>query len=286
MRRKKIPNLLAVLIIIIGIIAFGIFLAAFVSTSVTRFSNNLPTYQTQLSEKTDTFLSWLNAKGIDVSDELINEYLNPGVAMGVVANGLSGLRLVLTNAFMILLTISFILLEASGFPKKIYAAMKYPEESLANFSKIMDNVNRYLAIKTLTSLFTGIAVGIILWIIGLDFALLWGLLAYMLNYIPSIGSVIAAIPAVLLAIIQLGPGPAALIALAYLIINLVFGSIIEPRIMGRGLGLSTLVVFLSLVFWGWVLGPVGMLFSVLLTMIIKLALENNEDTRWIAILLG
>jgi predicted PurR-regulated permease PerM len=98
--------------------------------------------------------------------------------------------------------------------------------------------------------------------------------------------VIAALPAVLLATIQLGLGPATFIALGFLVINIVIGSIIEPRIMGKGLGLSTLVVFLSLVFWGWVLGPVGMLFSVLLTMIVKLALENNEDTRWIAILLG
>ena len=108
----------------------------------------------------------------------------------------------------------------------------------------------------------------------------------MLNYVPNIGSIIAAIPAVLLSFIQLDMVHALFAALGYAVVNVVIGSIIEPRVMGRGMGLSTLVVFLSLVFWGWVLGPVGMLLSVPLTMILKIALEHNEDTQWIAVLLG
>jgi predicted PurR-regulated permease PerM len=141
-------------------------------------------------------------------------------------------------------------------------------------------------LKTIFSLATGVAIWIWLAIIGVDFALLWGLVAFLLNYVPSIGSIIAAIPAILLALIQLGVGPAVLAGLGYVVVNVVFGSILEPRFMGRGLGLSTLVVFLSLVFWGWILGPVGMVLSVPLTMIVKIAMESNEDTRWIAVMLG
>jgi predicted PurR-regulated permease PerM len=111
-------------------------------------------------------------------------------------------------------------------------------------------------------------------------------LAFLLNFVPSIGSIIAAVPAILLALIQLGSGTALMAGLGYLVVNIVIGSIIEPRIMGRGLGLSTLVVFLSLVFWGWVLGPVGMLLSVPLTMTLKIALDSREDTQWIGVLLG
>ena len=118
-----------------------------------------------------------------------------------------------------------------------------------------------------------------------DFPLLWGLLAFLLNYIPSIGSVISALPAVLLAVIQLGFGPAVLLAMGYLVINLILGNIVEPRFIGHKLGLSTLAIFVSLGFWGWVLGPIGMLLSVPLTIMIKIVLEGNEDTRWISILL-
>jgi predicted PurR-regulated permease PerM len=202
------------------------------------------------------------------------------------ANTLAGLSGLLTNVFMILLTVIFILLEASGFPQKLRTALGDPEESLGQFKSITESVNRYLAMKTIFSLATGVAVAIWLAILGVDFALLWGLVAFLLNYVPNIGSIIAAIPAVLLALIQLGVGPALLACLGYVVVNVVFGSILEPKFMGRGLGLSALVVFLSLVFWGWVLGPVGMVLSVPLTMIVKVALESHEDTQWIAVMLG
>ena len=121
---------------------------------------------------------------------------------------------------------------------------------------------------------------------GVDYPMLRGLLAFLPSYVPNIGSIIAAVPAVLFVAVQLGPGAALWSAAGYLVVNVVVDSIIEPRFMGRGLGLSALVVFLSLVFWGWVLGPVGMFLSVPLTMMIKIALDSRPDTHWIAVLLG
>jgi predicted PurR-regulated permease PerM len=143
-----------------------------------------------------------------------------------------------------------------------------------------------MAIQTVISLATGACVAIFLTIMGVDYPLLWGVLAFLLNYIPNIGSIMAALPPVLLTIIQFGLGRAVGVAIGYLVINMTIGNVISPHLMGRGLGLSTLVVFLSLIFWGWILGPVGMLLSVPLTMTVKIALESSEDTRWIAILLG
>jgi predicted PurR-regulated permease PerM len=143
-----------------------------------------------------------------------------------------------------------------------------------------------MAIKTMISLVTGVIVTLMLLIIGVDYPLLWGLLAFVLNFVPNIGSIIAAVPAVLLAIIQLGGFYALITAPGCVVLNLFMGNVIEPRFMGRGLGLSTLVVFLSLLFWGWLLGPVGMLLSVPLTITAKIALDSRDDTRWIAILLG
>jgi predicted PurR-regulated permease PerM len=178
------------------------------------------------------------------------------------------------------------LLEATSIPAKLRFIVGEKDSSMAPFEKFIGNVNNYMAIKTLVSLASGICVAVWVFILGVDFPVLWGLLAFALNYVPNIGSIIAAIPPVLLAIIQFGFFKALMVAVGFLVINLIIGSIIEPRFMGRGLGLSTLVVFLSLLFWGWVLGPVGMLLSVPLTITAKIALDSRDETRWLAVLLG
>ena len=286
MQRKGVPNALAVLSIVVGIIVVGLLLATFAGTSVNNFSQSLPGYEKRLREMTSLVVSWLNHVGLEVSGPVLTDYLNAGKAMKMAANTLAGLSGLLTNVFMILLTVSFILLEASGLPRKLSAALSDPDGSMAQFKDFTESLNRYLALKTLFSAATGMAIGVWLAVLGVDFALLWALMAFLLNYVPNIGSIIAAVPAVLLALIQLGPGPEFFAALGYVVVNVVFGSILEPRFMGRGLGLSTLVVFLSLVFWGWVLGPVGMILSVPLTMIVRIGLQSHEDTRWIAVMLG
>ena len=187
--------------------------------------------------------------------------------------------------FFILLIVIFILLEASGFPQKLQDAFPDHERTMGPFRTFMEGVNRYFALKTVFSLVTGNTVWLWLAVLGVDFAPTWGMIAFFLNFVPNIGSIIAAIPAVLLALIQLGVPSALLACLGYALVNIVVGNILEPKFMGRGLGLSTLVVFISLVFWGWVLGPIGMVLSIPLTMIVKIALATDEDTLWIAILL-
>ena len=286
MQRKRIPKVLAVLVIFVAIVGIGWLLLIFVSSSLNGFSKALPAYQKGLAAKTAGLVSWLQGHGVEVSSQIVLDYFNPQKAMNMVAATLAGLRSVLTNFFLILLAVLFILLEASGFPQKLRAALDNPDESLARISKITESVNRYLLMKTLFSLLTGILIWIWLLILGVDFPLLWGLLAFLLNFVPTIGSLIAAIPAILLALIQLGASSALITCLGYLVVNVSIGSIIEPKLVGHGLGLSTLVVFLSLIFWGWVLGPVGMLLSVPLTMTVKIALESDEETHWIGILLG
>ena len=286
MRLKRIPSGLAIVLILVGVVAIITFFGTIMGTSLGGFTQALPQYQQKLTEQTHQAADWLAQHGIEIADEQISEYFNPGRAMRMVANLLAGLSGALTNTFMILLTVVFILLEASGFPVKLKAAFGDQESSTDQLGAITESINRYLGIKTAFSAMTGIVIWVWLRILGVDYPLLWASIAFLLNYVPNIGSIIAAVPAVLLAVVQLGPGSALLTAAGYLAVNTVFGSILEPRFMGKGLGLSTLVVFLSLVFWGWVLGPVGMLLSVPLTMILKIALEANEDTRWIAILMG
>ena len=177
-------------------------------------------------------------------------------------------------------------MEAGGFSNKIKKAFPNSNDVFVPIQSFFDGFNRYLAIKTATSILTGILIFLWLLTFGIDFPILWGLLAFMLNFVPNVGSILAAIPAVLLAIIQFGFFKALLVVIGFLIVNIGLGGLLEPRFLGKGLGLSPLVVFISLIFWGWVLGPVGMLLSVPLTMILKIALENSPNTKWIAILIG
>jgi predicted PurR-regulated permease PerM len=180
----------------------------------------------------------------------------------------------------------FILLEASSFPIKLRAVLGNPNQDFSQFTRFVGDIERYIVIKTLISLATGILIGIWLFILGVDFPILWGFLAFLLNFVPNVGSTVAAIPAVLLALIQLGIGSAVLATAGYMAVNFILDNVIETKLMGQKLGLSTLVVFLSLIFWGSILGPVGMVLCIPLTMTLKFACENNKGTQWIAVLLG
>jgi predicted PurR-regulated permease PerM len=206
--------------------------------------------------------------------------------MSFAGNVLKGFGSFLANAFLVLLIVVFMLLEVSDIPDRVCTALGRPDVEFGWFGNFTANLRRYLAIKTWVSLATGICVGGWLWFLGVDFPFLWGLLAFLFNYVPNIGSIIAAVPAVLLTIIQLGWGNAFLVAILYVAVNIVFGTIVEPRFLGRGLGLSTLIVFLSLIFWGWVLGTIGLFLSVPLTMTAIIALKSKPETQWIAVVLG
>ncbi len=286
LRERRIPTGIALLLVITVILSIGLLLGSLIGGAADDFSAQLPFYQERLNQQTGVFLSWLAEWGIHLQEQAASKVVDPARAMQMAAQGLSSLGGLLTNTFLILLTVIFILLEASSFPAKLHRILPNPKQDLAQFDLFLEKIKHYMAIKTATSLLTGVAVSLWLWVIGVDYPLLWGVLAFFLNYVPNIGSIIAAAPALLLALIQLGPGDALWALAGYLLINGVVGNLIEPRFMGRGLGLSSLVVFLSLVFWGWVLGPVGMFLSVPLTMTAKIALEGREDTRWIAVLLG
>jgi AI-2 transport protein TqsA len=286
LKERKVPTGVALLIVVLVILFFLLLIGALVAASVNDFSTKLPLYEARLEEQTDAVLNWLVRIHVDVGRLELDKIFNAAAVMQFVAKLLNQLVGMLTNGFLILLTVIFMLLEASSIPTKLQAIFRKPEAALKRIKYFIGTVNRYMAIQTVISLATGACVAIFLTIMGVDYPLLWGVLAFLLNYIPNIGSIMAALPPILLTIIQFGLGRAVGVAIGYVVINMSIGNVISPRLMGRGLGLSTLVVFLSLIFWGWILGPVGMVLSVPLTMTVKIALESSEDTRWLAILLG
>jgi predicted PurR-regulated permease PerM len=287
MQRHRVPTILAALAIVFVVMLILGLLGTIVGASIAEFTAALPTYQARLDVIVQGIVNFVGERfNTDESFRNLGDIIDPGWAMGLVANILNGLTDVLKNVFLIFFTMIFILLEASTVETKVEAAFGRSTKSLEKQRAFLANLGRYLGIKTIVSFATGLAAGLLTWAIGLDFPLLWAMLAFMLNYVPTIGSIIAAFPAILMAVVQLGFPEASATAIGFVVINVVFGNFIEPRLMGYGVGISPLIVFIGLVVWGFVFGPVGMLLSVPLTMTLKLALESDPRTRWIAIVIG
>jgi predicted PurR-regulated permease PerM len=287
LQQRKIPSALAALLIVILMMLIIGAVGAIVGSSIAEFTAALPTYQARLDVIVQGTLSVVaRLAGDDKSFTDLGELIDPGWAMGLAASILNGLQDVLTNIFLILFTMVFILLEASSMGTKVQAAFGRAAGTFEGPRQFLNNLGRYLGIKTIVSMATGLTAALLTWWIGLDFPLLWGMLAFLFNYVPTIGSIIAAVPTVLMALVQLGPAEATTTAVGFLAINMLYGNAIEPRLMGYGVGISPLIVFTGLVLWGWIFGPVGMLLSVPLSMTLKMALESDERTRWMAILIG
>ncbi len=283
---KKVPKGVAILIVVLGMIAVFFGLGYLIGGSLASFSSNYAKYSERLNEVAASFIQFLNDKGMQISQDQVKNLIDPARILQFTAQVLNQLASMMGNAFMILFTILFILLEISSFQVKMKAIARNQENASSYYNEITKNIRHYLGIKTFTSLLTGVLIYIALLVIGVDYAILWGLITFLLNFIPTIGSIIALIPALVFALVQFGWSGALWTLVVYMVINNAISIGLEPRMMGRGLGLSTLVVFLSLIFWGFVLGTVGMFLSVPLTMSMKIIFEQNEGTRWIAILLG
>jgi AI-2 transport protein TqsA len=286
LERRGLSRAVAMIVVLVVFVAIGTAITGLVGSSLRQFSENVPAYTQRLNGYTNTVAGWLQGLGIAFDARDFRAMLDAGKVMTLAGDVFNSFGGVLTNAFLIFLTVVFILFETTSFAVKLRAVVDDPDDTLERVANVTASIKHYLAIKTLTSLATGVVIGLALKLIGVENAALWGLLAFMLNYVPNIGSIIAAVPAVLFALVQLGVGGALATAVVFAVVNVVIGSVLEPRFMGRGLGLSTLVVFVSLVFWGWVLGPVGMFLSVPLTMTVKIALAENQETHWIAVFLG
>jgi AI-2 transport protein TqsA len=325
MTRHRVPKAVAMLAAGMMNLAVFLGLGLLLFSSVHALSAALPGYQQRAEVRVRSLLGWLESKGVDTSDLdwLRNPrsvqarpplHLDPSDSVDPVAvprsdgkatapreplhfiqlddfmvfvgSTVRSLLAVSTMVLLVMLTMVFALLEFDTFRPKLEQVLGWTPAALDRITKASVEIQRYLLYKTLISLATGFAAGLWIWFLDLRFPVLWGLIAFILNYVPSVGSIVAAGPPVALAWVDEGFAAAALVCLGYLVINFALGNFLEPQLMGRTLGISTLVVFLSLIFWGWMWGPVGMLLAVPLTMVLRISLENTEDLRWVAQLIA
>lgn len=288
LERYRVPRGISVMLLVIIVVILLLMLIGLLGASLNEFARSLPQYRGVMIEKIRELQHYADRFNINVtiSADAVIKFIDPGATMNVVTRLLGHLSGTMTSIFLLLMTVVFMLFEVKVLPFKLRQVLNKPDEGMATVHRVLRGITHYLVIKTAISLATGLIVwGLLTWI-GVRFAFIWAMMAFMFNFIPNIGSVIAAIPPLIQALLFNGFADAVAVASGFIVINLVIGNILEPRIMGRGLGLSTLVVFLSLIFWGWLMGPVGMLLSVPLTMVARIVLETMDDGRKLAIILG
>ena len=284
--KMGIPRWLAIIIVLLTMIMSLYGLIYLIKGSLSTFASNFSKYEASLSMIGKSLIRFLNEKGFSIPQDALSGIFQSGKIPEFTAQILNGLLRMVGVSFLIFLIVIFMLIEFASLSNKVNVIMSVTNEPTSSVITILNNIRHYLGIKTLVCLIIGVFIYLAMLIIGVDQPLIWALIAAFMNYIPNIGSIIAAIPAVLFALVQLGSGGALWTLGAFMVIHNVIGNFFEPRIMGKGLGLSTLVVFLSLIFWGFILGPVGMFLSSPITMTFKILLQHNEKTHWLALLLG
>ena len=285
-KKLKIPAGLAILATVLAIIIIFTFFVFVLGANVQSLAEYIPRYHDLLDQRWAEIAGYWHAQGVDLSIFQISDLIDSNILKDLALGSLGSLTVVIEDGFMIFVLMIFMLLASNSFPSKVKAISNNKHKTLTILDRIIHMISHYMVLKTAISLLTGILVSLLLIILDIEHPIFWGFFAFALNYIPNIGSVLAALPVISIALIQSGAETAVYVTVGYVLINTVIGNILEPRVMGKSTELSVVFIFLSLIFWGWVLGPVGMFLSVPLTIVIKIVFENFESTRWISILIG
>jgi len=279
---KTVSLILIVLLSAIPIIVLG----GYIGSEAQEFSNNFHTLRVEFDTTLNQMIHHLQKLGISISESDIRAMIAQSNFSGLIKNLASQAGTQFSNIFLILFTVAFMLMESQYLHNKIKKILIKSTIELEDGMQIITKINAYFLIKVKTSLLTAIWALAILWFYDIPYFYLWAALAFFLNFIPVVGSIFAAVPPIVLAMMEHGMMTAFWVALWYVIINMVVGNILEPRIMGKGLGLSALVIFLSMTLWGWILGPTGMILSVPLTMVLQFLFAQYRETQWIALMLS
>ncbi len=286
LQRIGLNPAVTLLVMISAMVLVGSLGILITKASIDEFQESQKNYPNQYSAQTERVQTWLREWNLMEEEQTFGDLIDGQVVMGYMgrlAGTISGL---LSQGTLILIVVIFILLEAATLPDKIRALPGLTDDTWQRMTQIVGDTRHYITLKTVTSALTGLLVWVMLTVLQVDSAAFLGLLAFVLNFVPTIGSMIAGIPGVLLAFVGHGPITALIATVGYLVVNFGVSNGLEPKVMGRGLGLSPLVIIISMFFWGWVLGPIGMLLSVPLAMTAKIALEADDETRWIAMLMA
>ncbi|MGB1874841.1 MAG: AI-2E family transporter [Akkermansiaceae bacterium] len=289
LREHKVPRFFSVLISVLVVFAFvsGVMVVGFLLINDLAEGDRLEQYGRNLYEAALSGGAQLEQLKFEGAQEEIKKFLSAEQIGDFfkenITSLLGGVLETLKSSFIVMILLVFMLSEARMFGRRFESIVEAQGPNLQRMLSATRDIQKYLGIKTLISIATGVLAGLLCWAAEVDFPLLWGIVAFALNYIPAIGSIIAGIPPVILALLSHDIKHAIVIAMGYLVINGFLGNFLEPALLGRRFGLSTVVVVISVLFWGFIWGPVGMLLAVPLTMLIKVALDNSRELRWLGV---
>lgn len=275
--KKGVPRNLALFMTILVVVVGGFGLATFVGTSMAQLVRTLPSYESQLSELNEALQNLLARLDIDVSELLSREEFNPQRIMKIATALLGGALSAISNSLFLFILIALMIVEFTGFEARLLKGEHSASSLTARLFDVRKELRKFVSITALTGLLTAIANVILLVILGVDFALLWGVLIFLFNFIPAIGAIISLIPPFLLALLAFGWTKAIVVLVGFTLINNISDNVIKPRLMKQGLDISILMIFLSLMFWSWVLGTIGAILAVPLTLLIKKVVKELSE---------
>lgn len=282
---SKVPNFITSLAIITLVVVLIFMLNSFLISSSNEIMKNIPTYQEKFYTLIPKLVSFFKQFDISINKDVIISFIEPSKIVHYITTVFKSMGNIIMYIVLTLALFMFLLFESPLVLKKSRYFTKLDKDNL-KFKKFLYSINRYFALKTFTSIITGIMIYFMLIFFNLEYALLFAVLAFLLNYLPTVGAILAAFPAIFIAILQLNTIDVTFITIGYLFINIFIGSFLDPKLMGKDLGLSTFIVFLSMLIWGWIFGPLGIFLAVPLTITIKIVVENHKKYHWIAILLS
>lgn len=288
LRRRGAPGWLAALatIVVVYVVLFALGGALFVSAA--RLIDLIPQYQAQFADLRDDLVSGLAGLGV-TSDQLQKALagIDAGSVLNFVEMLLGGLAGALSNTVFLLAVLLFMCLDTVDFPRRLLSTVGERPAVVGALRSFAHGTRRYLLVSTVFGLIVAVFDTTFLWLLGVPLPLLWGLLSFITNYIPNIGFVIGLIPPALLGLLQGGPDLMLAVIVMYCVVNFIIQSVIQPKIVGDAVGLSATVSFLSLIFWAWVLGGLGALLAIPLTLLAKgLLIDIDPSTRWVNALLS
>lgn len=285
LKRRRVPPWAAIALVMLLFVVIGLLIGGILASSLSQVNTKLPVYQQNLGEMYSDLESWFGSHGMDISG-LTESVFSPAKIFSWATTSASYLISQLTSVFLILLIVIFMVAEAYSFPRKFHDRAQFSPQLYANFANFAKVTRTFLFTLTWLNLLTAILAAIIYYAFGVDFALLWAIVFFLLSYIPNIGFVLSVIPPFFVTLLEQGFTRAVIVVVLVIAVNGFVNNAITPRFMGYKTGLTTLIVFLSLVLWAWVLGPVGALMSVPLMLMVKLLFfDQYETTRPISALI-
>lgn len=278
--RRGWPKPLSLALTILIVIVIMGFFTSILGVAINNMVSKAPFYQDKIAELYHEGLVSLSARGIDVSEVQKLDIFSPDKIVGYMTSFLQNIFSTFGNFFFVVLLMVFILIEFADITLKADRG-EFAEDSWQNrFGDISDDLKKYVSINAIAGLMAAVADFALLLVLGVDFAILWGFLAFLFSFIPNIGFVLSVLPPALLALLEFGWGHCILVVVGYVIFNSIVDNIIKPRFLGKEFKMSILVVFLSLLFWGWLLGAIGAVLGVPLTLSVKRIVEfMNKDMR-------